>query len=279
VLLGRLPIGVLLEILDFSQNFTIRCADEVQAAYWDVVSVTMHGIVTYYRCPKEGCDAVVKHDFIQLSNTKEHDHFIPRLAVQLVNNELKRMGVSVTKIVQFCDNCLAHYKSQRPFVEITRSALAIIRMFFGEHHGKSACDALFSNIKRSLERFIHKKNSKYNPNPFLIRNAEDMFQACKTHLEKPVTEDDHHGITFHYVTKKDIRRSRDPTAATVDTTKQFHSVANTGEALKLKSRKVGCVCLGCLEQEDCKNSQIVDDWAHHDLMPLKNKSQYAVQQM
>ena len=46
----ELPLKVLLQVLDFSQNYTIYTANKVQSAYWDATSVAMHGIVCYYRC-------------------------------------------------------------------------------------------------------------------------------------------------------------------------------------------------------------------------------------
>ena len=40
-------------------------------------------------------------------------------------------------VIQFCDNCALQYKSRRPFAELARSPLDIIRVYFGEKHGKS----------------------------------------------------------------------------------------------------------------------------------------------
>jgi hypothetical protein len=271
---GNVTPGVLLMILDYSQKFTIRSACEIQSAYWDAVSVTIHGIVCYYNCPK--CNKVIKHDFIQLSNVKEHEHFLVRAGLQKVLEHLAELEVPVTSIVQFTDNCLHQYKSQRPFVEISRSAIPVTRIFFGENHGKSDCDTLFSSIKRQFTSFIYQKNGRFNPNPFMVTNGETLYQMAKMYMEQEANESNHHAITFDYFAKSDLRLRFDPTAATVEGTKTFHSVRNTGTKLELQSRRIGCACKGCMTNPptDCSNSELVDDWADHLIKPLKSSAQY-----
>ncbi len=113
---------------------------------------------------------------------------------------------------------------------MTRHKERIMQVYFGEQHGKSPCDALFSHVKHAL-------NKKLNHNPFIVRNGQDVFQVCKQKLEKkPCHETDHHGVTFHFIMQKELRCNFDPTVSTVEGTKTFHSVKNTGKCLQLLSR-------------------------------------------
>ena len=122
-------------MLDFSQKYTIHTANEVQSAYWDATSVAMHGIVCYYRYQSESCNQLVTHDFIQLSMDKDHDSFLPGVACELVRENLKNLDLSFDMEVQFTDNCLAQFKSQCPFTEMTRHKERIMQIYFGEWHG------------------------------------------------------------------------------------------------------------------------------------------------
>ncbi len=202
---SSVPENIILQVMDFSKNYTIRSTDEVQFAYWDAPSVTIHGIVCYYKCP-EKCGHVVTHEVIHLSNDGTHDSFMPQLAVDQVLQELTKIRVSMKYIVQMSDNCSSQYKSYRPFAEISRSQLLTMRVFFGECHGKLPCDALFSHIKKQLNTFIFKRNSRLNQNPFVIHSAHDVFQYCKTHLEKQSScaEKGHKALTFKYITASQL---------------------------------------------------------------------------
>ena len=77
---SSVPENIILQVMDFSKNYTIRSADEVQSAYWDALYATIHDIVCYYKCPGK-CGHVVIHEVIHLSNNGTHDSFMPRLAV------------------------------------------------------------------------------------------------------------------------------------------------------------------------------------------------------
>jgi hypothetical protein len=267
--------GTVMEVYDFSQNLTLRMANEIQSAYWDATSVGIHGVVAYYQCPTEGCESIVTHEFVQLSNEREKDSFMPRLASDIVLQKLLETGVKIERRVQFSDNCLSQYKSQRPFVHLSQSAVPTMKMFFGEKHGKSPCDAMFSKLKRIIGRIIFKENTKLNKNPFIVKNSQDVYQICKLKLECERDETDHYAMTFNHIGGQQLRRNLDPTVKTVDGTKKFHSVMNTGNRLEVKSRKTGCVCTKCVhgEFELCMNKEIVDTWQLHKLVPTK-KTRY-----
>ena len=247
----NLPPETVLMILDFSQNYTIQAPDEVQSAYWDAPSVTMHGIVYYYICKSPGYKKLVKHYFIQLSNDMQHDHFLPCLAVQQVIQNLENSVVETKQVVQFTDNTSAQYKCQHAFVEIACNVKPIICNFFGEKHGKSDCDAKFSSVKIAITRLINYQNAWHNPNAFLVHSAADLFQLCKMHLEsQPLYETNHKGTSFQYFPKESLCRGYDPIADTIPGTKKFHSVsnmaANNGAKTELLCHFVSCACPSCI---------------------------------
>jgi hypothetical protein len=147
-------------------------------------------------------------------------------------------------------------------------------MFFGEKHGKSPCDALFSRLKRLIYKIIFKENSKLNNDPFIVKNSSDLFQICKLKLEHSSNEITHHAISFHHIESRQLRRNDDPTIKTVQGTKKFHSAMNTGNRLEIKCRKTGCVCKACMQgnSQNCENSAIVDPWVLRELVPRKKSS-------
>ncbi len=149
-----------------------------------------------------------------------------------------------------------------------------MRVFFGEQHGKSPCNSLFSCIKKQLNTFIFKRNSRLNQNPFIMCSAHDVFQVCKTHLENTssYTEKGHKALTFHYVTTSQLHQGFDPSIDTVEGTKSFHAVRSCGEPLALETRTVGCTCKVYIthSKDKCENSSVTDAWVRHELIPTNH---------
>ncbi len=100
----NVPEGVVVMYMDFAKNFDLQPAREIQSAYWDCTSVTIHGIVCFYRCTTEGCQKIVTDKYMHVTKEKKHDSFIPRVAMEQTINLLIKKGVPISLIVQACDN-------------------------------------------------------------------------------------------------------------------------------------------------------------------------------
>ena len=101
-----MPEGVILMYMDFDNQL----AREVQSAYWDCTSVSIHSIVCFYNCTKVGCNKLVTDKFMQITKEKKHDSFLPRLAEEMIIESLIEKGIPVSIIVQVCDNASTQYK-------------------------------------------------------------------------------------------------------------------------------------------------------------------------
>ena len=143
---------------------------------------------------------------------------------------LVEMGVPLELVIQFCDNCAAQYKSRRPFVEISRCPLDLIRAYFGEKHGKSHADGLFGKLKAWMS---HKIKARH----FVVKSAYDFFKFCREFYQTPEVKGScqHYRMEFEFIRPSDIRRHQDSDLdKAVEKTHEIYSVRNTPDALTLK---------------------------------------------
>ena len=176
-------------------------------------------------------------------------------------------------IVQFCDNCAAQYKSRHPFSELARSFLKIIRVYFGEKHGKSHADALFGRLKAFMAYKIKARH-------FVVTDAYEFFKYCREYYQTPKLDTcQHYRVEFQFIHHSDVRRHHDcDLDQHVPNTHHLYSVRNTPEPLKLKLRLVPCLCPPCIHDDgsECLNADYTDAWKMVYLIPTKgsNKRKY-----
>ena len=139
--------GYILQVMDFAMNYNNWYQDEVQSAYWTGTQTTLHATVNFYQCLIPGCSKIITLALVHVSDDMKHNSFLSRAAQNMTFRYLANLGIPLDLVIQFCDNCAAQYKSHRPFIELAKSPLDIIRVYFGEKHGKSHADGLFGMIK------------------------------------------------------------------------------------------------------------------------------------
>ena len=110
--------GYILQVMDFAMNFNNWYQDEVQAAYWCGAQMTIHATITFFKCQRNACNEIVTLALVHISDDMKHDSFLSRAAQTLTFKYLANLGIPLDLILQFCDNCAAQYKSQRPFAEL-----------------------------------------------------------------------------------------------------------------------------------------------------------------
>ena len=177
----NLCAGQGVQIFDFAMNFRYIHQDEIQSAYWQGSQTSIHTVINYFPCENEGCSDVVTVILAQITADLQHDSFVARAAHNAAFQYLAHIGIPMEIIMQFCDNCSAQYKSRRPFAELSRSALQIIRVYFGEKHGKSVCDGFFGRLKSWV---THKIKTRQ----VIISNATDFYRCCKAEYETQPAE-------------------------------------------------------------------------------------------
>ena len=271
---GHLEVGYVLQVIDFAMNFNNRYQDVLQSAYYGGSQTTIHATINFFRCLREGCNENVTLALVHISNDMKHDSFLARAAQNLTFRYLVEVGVPLHLILQFCDNCAAQYKSRRPFAEIARCALEIIRVYFGEKHGKSHADALFGRLKSWMAYKIKARH-------FVVADAYDFFKYCREFYQTPRLENtcQHYRVEFEFIHPSAVRRHQDcDLDKPVENTHSIYSVRNTPEPLSLKVRNVPCLCPPCIKNngEECLNSLFADPWRDVKLIPTKgaNKRKY-----
>ena len=267
----NLQEGCVLQVMDFAMNFNNWYQDEVQAAYWCGTQTTIHATINFFRCPRKECNQIVTLALVHISDDLKHDSFLSRATQNLTFKYLANLGIPLELVIQFCDNCAAQYKSRRPFAELARIAIHIIRVYFGEKHGKSHADALFGRLKAWMTYNIRTRH-------FVVKNAYDFFKFCRDFYQTPAPN--HHDccqlyrVEFEFVRPCDIRRKQDcDLDKPVDQTHDIYSVRNTPQPLKLKVRNVPCLCPPCIKEEgQCWNEEHTDPWREVDLIPEKGSN-------
>ena len=235
----NLIVGLLAQIFDFSMNFRNTYQDEVQSAFFEATQTSIHVIINSFLCLTEGCSKVVTLVVCQISDDLHHDSFFARAAHDQTFRYLASLGIPLETIVQFSDNCAAQYKSRRPFAEIARSPLNIVRVYFGERHGKNQCDGFFGRLKKFVTDSIKTRTAE-------IRNAREFFRFCKEKYEKaPQPGQCHHyRVVFQFLEQHHMRRHHDcDLEKAVEGTRSAYSVRNTLDPLRIKMRKVRAYAL------------------------------------
>ena len=170
--------GYVVQIFNFTMNFHNIYQDEVQSAYWDSTQTSIHAVINYYLCPNDSCTETVTLILVQITDDLRHDSFTARAGHDAAFRYLAKIGVPMDTILQFSDNCASQYKSRRPFAELARSPLNIIRVFFGEKHGKSQCDGFFGRLKSWMTYRIKAHH-------VVISNATDFYRCCCEDYQTP----------------------------------------------------------------------------------------------
>lgn len=253
----NLKPGLVLQVLDFSQNFSNITQHEAQYAYWDRTTTSLHGTAMFYQCPIPGCSETVTHEVIHVSADHKHDSFFVQMCETGTRDLLKEHGISMEQIVQFVDNCAAQYKSFRPFYFISMCDIPIVRVYYGSGHAKASADSIFGRIKPRVKQAI--VSGKVT-----IKDAKDWYDYCQENFatKKPVQgKCQHYRLSFQYL---DEIAHKGRLMKTVTGTFKFHSVRNVQEGMVIESRDVACVCDNCLvDSTPCLNAKFTAKWKRH----------------
>lgn len=69
---ANLPVHEMITQLDFAENYSCRFMEEVQSAYFNQSSVTLHPVVAYFHSP--GINTLNHRSFITVSNEWDTKH-------------------------------------------------------------------------------------------------------------------------------------------------------------------------------------------------------------
>ena len=118
-LLSTLPIGHCIAIHDYSENYKCIAKEEIQAAYFQRVEVSVHVTVLHRHAALEtdGHDStednpsIITEQFFVISPDPKHDHHFTHTAQGLVIDSLRSANSDFHTLHEFTDVCSAQYKS------------------------------------------------------------------------------------------------------------------------------------------------------------------------
>ena len=211
-----------------------------------------------YRCPIDGCNCIVLHEIVHISNDLKHDaHLVKRF--QATNLQiLRKQGVDIRKIIEVTDQASSQYKNKSAFRYLCQEKIPTISKFSLEfRHGKGPCDACAGRIKGRIATLVKTEEC-------IVNTPRSCFEACKEKFETQwpnKNECCHYMLTFHYTQKIGKRPDTSKWKGVESTREHMHSIMNTRKNLNVNVRDVVCLCTGCLHcDSECKYSDYVDQW-------------------
>ena len=271
----NVPEDTVVMVCDFAENFTCFFQDEVQSVHWTRNQVTIHPLVTYYRCRDDGL--IIKESFIAISDDLKHDCHAVYTFMARVITMLRSRGQNFNKVIQFSDGCTGQYKGKTAFLDLSFAeeelGVTIERHFFGTRHGKSVCDGEIGMLKRC-------SSSAVKAGKVVIGCAEDLYKFCKEKLSLPSTSQDHahNKRTIFFVKDGTIQRERRGVAAAIKTvpgTRSLHCIVGV-EPFVVMARERSCFCQACVspkDGEDCQHLEFCGPWRRHSLKKMTYRQQ------
>ena len=263
---NNLEKGYVLVVHDYAQNYLCIHQHEIQAMHWSHEQVTIHPSCISYRCPIEGCNQLVLHEIVHISDDLKHDaHLVKKFQVANIQ-VLKKRGVDIRKIIEFTDQAPSQYKNKSAFRYLSQENIPTTRNFFGVRHGKGPCDACAGRIKGRLATLVKTEEC-------IINTPYTCFEACKNNFETKWPNQNqccHYMLTFNYTSKIGKRPDTSKWNGVKDTRDHMHSIMNTNHNLRINVRDVVCLCTGCMHGDSaCKYSEYVYNWRGFDMLNYK----------
>ena len=102
--------GDVLIVNNFAQNYLCEHQNEPQGSHWLYQQVTIHPSVAMYPCKQQGCNKLVMHEVVHLSDDLKYDAYIVKNFRTRTVEALCKNNVEVRKIIQFTDQAPSQYK-------------------------------------------------------------------------------------------------------------------------------------------------------------------------
>ena len=226
--------------LDFAENYTCRSHEEVQSAYFNQSSVTLHPMVVYWK----GHDGTLHHkSFVTVSDELSHKASTVLAFIDDLVPELKLIDPQLQMIHYWSDSPSSQYRNKYIFDAVANHfdtyGCQARWNYFESGHGKGPCDGLGGTSKRMADEASRSGRC-------VITNARDFYQWGKT---SNMTN-----VTFRFVSKDTCEAKANLVASrsvkSVAGTMKLHSVVGLGKS-KIMHRSTSCYCSRCLVGDMC----------------------------
>lgn len=166
----NLPKNEMLVQLDFAENYSCRSMEEVQSAYFNQTSVTLHPVVAYFR----GSDDTIQHKSIVIvSDEMGHKASTVITFIDELQPILKDINDNVATIHYWSDSPTSRYRNKHIFDLVSnheqRYGTKARWNYFEVGHGKGPCDGLGGSCKRLADEAMRSGKAT-------IQDATDFYK-------------------------------------------------------------------------------------------------------
>ena len=239
--------------MDFVENYSCSHADEVQSAYFDKGSVTLHPVVSYYK----DADHNLQHTSrVYISGTPSHTSGSVYAFMKLITDQMKTDHPGLECIHYVTDSPTSQYRNQYTmYITAYHETLFGVKaswQFFEAGHGKGPCDGVGGTTKRLADSAVKCQT-------VIIQNAEDFYE-WGIHQESQ--------IKYNIVPKSACKEARNemlmmktkPIKGTID----IHRVVTLSLG-EIAVRSTSCFCPNCFDNGEFRPS--CDGWRVFNLPP------------
>lgn len=255
--------------MDYAESYQCRFQSEIQSAFFEQNSVTIHPIVAYY---KEE-DMLVKHSIVGITDDIHKDFAGVKCFEEDALTKIEtQTGKSISCIHEFTDGCANQYKGRKAFYELAqRKQINVTRNFYETSHGKSVCDGVGAVVKSSAHNAVLSGKE-------IIRGPKDFSEFCEKKLTVTHKVNKADGTIsrrdFSFIGKEKADRTGQDVNS-LEGTRILHSIRSVswGDNMTLEKRNLSCYCQACrgTSPGPCKSQAYVAKWKEAKLTFKKEK--------
>ena len=239
-----------MRVIDFAKNYAHFSQNEPQSAHWNRRQTTTHPICINFRCTEENCNQIVTLEMVCFTEDLKHDPYAVKTFEEAAENYLRRIGISMTAIFQWSDNCINQYKSKYTFDILSESVTPKMWNYYGEKHGKSAADRIIGRLKMKIDQEIRSGT-------VTLDTTDELYNYCVNKLETQPTVGCQHYRRHYILIKEILDQKRQSNHPLLQKSLKIHSVRPTGIPGVIEKQELSCMCDICLEGgEKCQNCQL-----------------------
>ena len=248
-----LPAHHMIVQMDFAENYSCRSLDEVQTAYWNQTSVTLHPVVVYFRTDEK----LMHKSYVIVSDEMGHSASTVCTFLDAIIPELKQIDPQLKKIHYWTDSPSSQYRNRFIFYVLSKHkelyGCDAQWNYYEAGHGKSACDGIGGLTKRMADEALRQGSA-------VIQDAQDFYRWA---LQSSIKE-----ISFLFVSKEVCKQKQETFNSIeikkVKDTMKLHAIANERDGFK--TRQTSCYCKICITGLFCPSwctvKQTVTDVQH-----------------
>ena len=211
--------------MDFAENWNTDQLNQVQSAYFDHDSVTIHPCVVHI----PGQESAASYAFIAAD--KSHNANMVYAVVKALISDLKVKLPRLRRVHFITDSPTSQYRNTTMFHLVATAkkllGVEVSWTYFEAGHGKGPCDGVGGAVKRIADQEVNKGS--------LIQNAWDLYKVMRLLPSK---------IQYMYVTtntiKEETAKIQQLPMKTVKGTMKIHGVVGLPGDGKYATRETSC---------------------------------------